>query len=264
MKPTTIAIDLNSDLGEGFGIWRMGADVELLDAASSANIACGFHAGDASIMRHVCEMAVQRGVSIGAHVAYQDLVGFGRRRMEVDPQTLANDVIYQIGALDAFARLAGDRVRYVKPHGALYNTVVTDAEQARAVVAAVRSYDPNLAILGLPGSRLLQLAGDAGLRTVAEAFVDRAYESDGTLTPRGRPGAVSQDASSVVARAVRLAFDHEVETIDGGILSLHAESLCIHGDTPNAAELARRVRFTLEEAGCAIVPFARATAVPVA
>ena len=194
------AIDLNSDLGEGFGQWRLGDDEALLDVVTSANVACGFHAGDASIMRRVCDRAAERGVVIGAQVGYRDLAGFGRRFIDVEPDALTADVIYQIGALEAFARVAGSRVRYVKPHGALYNTIVHHEEQAAAVVRAVVDYDRTLPVLGLPGSASLRLAGEAGLTVVHEAFADRAYTPEGTLVSRRLPGAVLHDPVEIARR----------------------------------------------------------------
>src|SRR3954452_17293506 len=186
-------VDLNSDLGEGFGHWALGDDDALLGVVTSANVACGFHASDASIMRRVCARAVQNRVSIGAQVGYRDLPGVGRRVIDVEPEALTADVLYQLGALEAFARIAGDRVRYVKPHGALYNTIVHHEEQAAAVVAAVVAYDRTLPVLGLPGSAWLRLAGEAGLTVVHEAFADRAYTPEGTLVPLREPGSVLHD-----------------------------------------------------------------------
>ncbi|MGH8878319.1 MAG: LamB/YcsF family protein [Stackebrandtia sp.] len=250
-------IDLNCDLGEGFGVWRLGDDEALLDVVTSANVACGFHAGDPSIMRSVCERAVSGGVAIGAQVGYRDLAGFGRRHIDIDPNTLADDVVYQLGALDGFARLAGDRVRYVKPHGALYNRIVTDAEQAAAVVAAVRDYDPALPVLGLPGSRFLALAADAGLVTVAEAFADRAYTGDGRLVPRGTPGAVIDDPGAIAERVRRLAVDGTIMSVDDVAVPVSARSVCVHGDTPHAVDIAHRVRSALDGAGIHVSAFAR-------
>ncbi|ONH31443.1 LamB/YcsF family protein [Pseudofrankia asymbiotica] len=249
-------IDLNSDLGEGFGVWRLGDDDALLDIVTSANVACGFHAGDPATMRRVCERAVARGVRIGAQVSYRDLAGFGRRRIDADPDDLRDDVTYQIGALEAFARAAGDRVRYVKPHGALYNTIVTDPEQAAAVLAAVRRYDPTMPVLGLPGSVWLRLADEAGLPAVAEGFADRAYTAAGGLVPRAVPGAVVHDVDTVVERSVQMAVERRVTTVDGTDLAVHARSVCVHGDTPGAVEMARRVRAGLLAAGVQLVPFA--------
>jgi 5-oxoprolinase (ATP-hydrolysing) subunit A len=256
MTSGSAVLDLNSDLGEGLGIWTLGDDEAILGIVTSANIACGFHAGDPTIMRRVCAEAVQRGVVIGAQVGYRDLVGFGRRRIDVDPIELANDVIYQIGALDGFARVAGDRVRYVKPHGALYNTIVTDTEQAAAVVEAVSRYDPTLPVLGLPGSQWLQQAAAAGLTVVGEAFADRAYTPEGHLVSRRLPGAVLHDPDAIAARCVELARTGTIRAVDGTDVKVPARSLCIHGDTPGAVEIARRVRAALLDAGVALRPFA--------
>jgi UPF0271 protein len=248
-------IDLNSDLGEGFGAWPLGDDEALLDVVTSANVACGFHAGDPSVLRRVTERAVERGVVIGAQVGYRDLAGFGRRFIDMDPRELTNDIIYQIGALDGFARIAGSSVRYVKPHGALYNAVVTHAEQAAAVVEAIRSYDAELAVLGLPGSELLRQAEAAGLSVVPEAFADRAYTADGGLVPRRQPNAVVRDPDEVVRRSVRMVVEGLVEAIDGSGLTLSPRSLCVHGDTPGAVDLARRVRKALTDAGVSLRSF---------
>ncbi|MGE5830783.1 MAG: LamB/YcsF family protein [Micromonosporaceae bacterium] len=260
-------MDLNADLGEGFGAWRLGDDEALLGIVSSANVACGLHAGDAPTMRRVCEWAADRGVAIGAQVGYRDLAGFGRRRIDYDMGELRDEIIYQIGALEAFCRLHGERVRYVKPHGALYNTAATDVGQASAIVAAVLDYDRSLPVLCLPGSVLAQAAAGAGLRVVAEGFADRAYRRDGTLVPRTVYGAVITDPDSVVARAIRLAQSGEVEAVDvteatsathfaeAVVVSNPVESLCVHGDTPGAVDLARRVRAALESVGLRPRPF---------
>lgn len=247
-------IDLNSDLGEDFGAWTLDNDA-LLDVVTSANIACGFHAGDPPTMRRVCRLAVAKGVRIGAHVGYRDLAGFGRRRMDIAPDELADDVIYQIGALDAFARDAGDRVRYVKPHGALYNTIVYETVQAAAVVDAVRRYDPTLAVLGPPRSQWLRLAENAGLTVISEAFADRAYAPDGRLVSRSQPGAVVHDVDSVVGRTVRMAIDGTVESVTGTEVDVSPRSICVHGDTPGAVELAHTVRDGLLEAGIQLASF---------
>ncbi|MFJ9586907.1 LamB/YcsF family protein [Streptomyces acidicola] len=250
------SIDLNADLGEGFGRWRLTDDEQLLSVVTSANVACGFHAGDAATMRRVCELAAGRGVRIGAQVSYRDLAGFGRRAMDVPPAELAAEVAYQIGALEVFARAAGARVAYVKPHGALYNRVVHDEEQAGAVVEGVRLADAALPVLGLPGSRLLKLAEQAGLPVVTEAFADRAYTDEGTLVPRGQDGAVISDADAVVERSVGLALSGTVTSHSGERVMVRARSLCLHGDTPGAVELARRVRDELESAGVRVEAFA--------
>jgi UPF0271 protein len=247
-------IDLNADLGEGFGRWRLGDDDALLDVITSANVACGFHAGDPSIMRRTCAAAVARGVRIGAQVGYRDLIGFGRRRIDVDPPELVNDVLYQIAALDGIARTEGGRVAYVKPHGALYNRIARDPGQARAVVEAVRAYDPALPVLTLPGSSVYEVAGD--MTIVAECFADRAYTPAGTLVPRRQPGAVVHDRDAVVERAVRMAVDGSVVAVDGVEVALNARSICVHGDTPGAVVLARSVREALIKAGVRPEPFA--------
>jgi len=249
-------IDLNSDLGEGFGQWTLGDDDALLDVVTSANVACGFHASDATIMRRVCARAVQSGVAIGAQVGYRDLPGFGRRFIDVEPEALTADVVYQLGALEAFARIAGDRVRYVKPHGALYNRIVHDERQANAVVDAVAAFDPALALLGMAGSAIERAAAEAGLRFVREAFVDRGYRADGTLVPRTEPGALLSDESEIADRAVRMVTDGVVVTVDGGEVTIEADSLCVHGDTPGAVAMAVSVRGALAAAGIGVEPFA--------
>jgi UPF0271 protein len=247
-------MDLNSDLGEGFGAWKMGDDEAMLDIVTSANIACGFHAGDPSVMRRVCELAAERGVAIGAHVGYHDLAGFGRRALDIAPDALANEVLYQIGALDAFARAAGSRVTYVKPHGALYNTAAVDAEQAAAIVDGLRRYDPELALLCLPNSEMQRQAEAAGVLAYAEAFADRAYTAEGRLVSRKQPGAVLHDAGAVAERAVGMATGGVV-TENGTKLEIRPDSLCVHGDTPGAVELARRIEAALAEAGVQLAAF---------
>jgi 5-oxoprolinase (ATP-hydrolysing) subunit A len=284
---TAPPIDLNADLGEGFGRWRLTEDEALLSVVTSANVACGFHAGDPATMRRVCELAAARGVRIGAQVSYRDLAGFGRRSMDVPPDELAAEVAYQIGALRAFAHAAGSRVAYVKPHGALYNRVVHDAEQAAAVVEGIllaggappASWTPprpapaeadprqdggadaprpaaGTPVLGLPGSRLLEVAAAAGLPVVPEAFGDRAYTSEGTLVPRREEGAVVTDPDTVVARSVSIARSGVVASRDGHDIGVRARSLCLHGDTPGAVDPARRVRARLEAAGVRVEAFA--------
>jgi UPF0271 protein len=252
-----VRIDLNADLGEGFGAWQLGDDDALLQVITSANVACGFHAGDPRTMQRVCATAAERGVAIGAQVGYRDLAGFGRRRMDVASADLTADVLYQLGALDAFARIAGAAVRYVKPHGALYNTAADDPGQADAVAAAIARYDPALPLLGLPSSQLESAAERAGIPFVAEAFADRAYTPAGRLVPRTEPGGVHADVATVVAQAVSLVRDGVVRAVDGTSVSIRAASLCLHGDTPAAAALARSVRAALEELGAVLAPFAR-------
>ncbi|MGY1835316.1 LamB/YcsF family protein [Blastococcus sp. SYSU DS0510] len=254
--PGAPRIDLNADLGEGFGVWRLGDDDALLEVVSSANVACGFHAGDPVTMRRVCTAAVAAGVAIGAQVSYRDLAGFGRRFVDVAPGELAADVLYQLAALDGVARACGGRVSYVKPHGALYNAVVHHAAQAGAVVEAVAAYDPGLPVLGLPGSVLLGSAAAAGLPTVAEGFADRGYTPEGTLVPRGSAGALVHDPEAVAERAVRMAAEGAVVAVDGSLVRVEVGSVCVHGDTPGAVDLARSVRAALEAAGLAVGPFA--------
>jgi 5-oxoprolinase (ATP-hydrolysing) subunit A len=248
-------IDLNADLGESFGRWRLGDDEAMLDVVTSANVACGFHAGDPTTLKRACAEAAARGVVIGAQVGYRDLAGFGRRYMDVAPEDLEADVLYQLGALDAMARAGGGRVRYVKPHGALYNTAVTDESQADAVATAVAAYDRTLAVLGLPGSALLAHARGLGLRTVAEAFADRTYTSAGHLLDRRREGAVLTDPGRIAERAVEMVTNGSVTSVEGTTVAVHAESLCVHGDTPGAVEIARAVRTALTDAGVRIEAF---------
>ena len=248
-------MDLNSDLGESFGRWVLGDDESMLELVTSANVACGFHAGDPTTLRRTCASAALRGVAVGAQVGYRDLAGFGRRFIDVPPAELADDVVYQIGALDGMCRVAGTRVRYVKPHGALYNTAVHHEEQAGAVVAAVRDYDASLPVLGLPGSALLGAAERAGLPTVTEFFVDRGYTPDGTLVPRREPGALLDDPEQVADRVLRMITAGTVAAVDGTVVPVRAESACVHGDSPGAVAMARTVRHRLEAAGIRLRPF---------
>ncbi|MGH9103615.1 MAG: LamB/YcsF family protein [Acidimicrobiales bacterium] len=248
-------MDLNADVGEGYGSWPMGDDAGLMEVVTSASIACGFHAGDPGIMRRCLELAVANGVAVGAHVSYPDLRGFGRHEMRLPPRQICDDVLYQIGALDALARAAGGRVSYVKAHGALYNRSADDPEAAGALAEAVRGYDSRLCLLTMPGSAASQAAQAAGLRAVAEGYADRAYRPDGRLMPRGSPGAVVDDLPAVVARAGDLALRREVAAGDGTRIELTVESLCVHGDTPGAVELARSVREALSRWGVPVAPF---------
>ena len=249
-------IDLNADLGESFGRWTLGDDTAMLDVVTSANVACGFHAGDPTVLAAVCRAAAAAGVTVGAQVGYRDLAGFGRRFIDMAPADLTADVIYQIGALDALARAAGTRVAYVKPHGALYNAVVHHERQAAALVDAVRLVHAGLPLLGLPGSASLRLAEAAGLRTVAEAFLDRAYRADGTLVPRTEAGAVLHEPEAVAARAVRMVLKGDVVAVDGTHVRVSVESLCVHGDSPGAVSMAESVRAALEAAGVRLASFA--------
>jgi len=251
-----VTVDLNSDLGESFGRWVLGDDDAMLRLVTSANVACGFHAGDATTLRRTCATAARLGVVVGAQVAYRDLAGFGRRFVDVEPGELADDVVYQIGALDGLCRVGGTRVRYVKPHGALYNATVHHTAQARAVVDAVRAYDADLPVLGLPGSELLAAAEAAGLRAVPEFFADRGYTPGGALVPRREPGALLHDPAQVAARVVRLVERGAVTAVDGTEVAVRAESVCVHGDTPDAVGLAEAVRRALDGAGTSVAAFA--------
>jgi 5-oxoprolinase (ATP-hydrolysing) subunit A len=250
-----VAIDVNSDLGESYGVWTLGDDAAMLGIVTSANVACGFHAGDPSVLRAACTLAVHNDVAIGAQVSFPDLPGFGRRHIDMTPDELRDAVLYQLGALDAFAQVAGAEIAYVKPHGALYHTTATHPAAAQAVVAAAAEYDPSLAILGLPGSELLAAADNAGLEAVPEAFADRAYRPDGGLVSRREPHSVLTDADEVAERAVRIATDNEVVAVDGTVVSIRARSICVHGDTPGAVELARAVRSALDAAGVGVYRF---------
>jgi 5-oxoprolinase (ATP-hydrolysing) subunit A len=249
-------IDLNADVGESFGRWTLGDDSALLPLVTSANVACGFHAGDPTTLRRTCVDAVQAGVSIGAQVSYRDLAGFGRRFVDVGAADLAADVLYQLGALDGLARAAGSRVRYVKPHGALYHATIAHGAQAGAVLDALEAYDDTLAVVGLPGSLLLADAERRGVRTVTEAFADRAYRSDGTLVDRRESGAVLDDPDVVAERVVRLVQAGTVTAVDGTEVAVRAESVCLHGDTPGAVAMARAVRTALDAAGVEVAAFA--------
>ncbi|WP_279482887.1 LamB/YcsF family protein [Aureimonas sp. SK2] len=251
-------IDLNSDLGESYGAWEMGEDETMLGLVSSANVACGFHAGDPAGILRTLKGAAARGVAIGAHVSYPDRGGFGRRAMDVASEDLRADVIYQIGALKGLAAVAGTRVTYVKPHGALYNTIASDPRQGRDVVEAILAADPSLVLMCLANAPLVQLAEDAGLKTVSEAFADRAYTPEGTLVSRRETGAVIHDPALVAERMARLAATGEIEAVDGSIVRLKADSICVHGDSPGAVSIAKAVRERLEADGIAIRPFVAA------
>lgn len=248
-------IDLNVDIAEGFGVWRIADDDALLTVVSSANVACGFHAGDPGTMRRACVTAVKHDVAIGAQVSYRDLAGFGRRFIDMAPMELVDDILYQLSALQGIAAVSGGRMSYVKPHGALYNAIVHHEQQAAAVVEAVRQFDASLAVLGLPGSRWLELAADAGLETVAESFADRAYTPEGTLVSRREPNAVLSDPTTVAQRAVRFATEGTVVAIDGTVLDMPARSICVHSDTPGALDLVKAVRSGLVAAGVQVESF---------
>lgn len=250
-----MAIDLNSDVGESFGAWTIGDDDAMIPLITSANVACGFHGGDPSTLRGVCASATAHGVAIGAQVSYPDLVGFGRRFLDISERDLRDAVLYQLGALDAFAQVSGSEVAYIKPHGALYHATIDHEGQAAAVVAAAAEYDPSLAVVGFPGSALLVAAERAELEIVPEGFADRAYQPDGRLVPRSHDGAVIVDPEAAAEHAVRIATGGEIIAIDGSTLTTAVRSLCVHGDTPGAVEIASAVRHALEGAGVGIQRF---------
>ncbi|CDM87805.1 LamB/YcsF family protein [Xenorhabdus bovienii] len=252
------AIDLNSDLGESFGQWKMGNDAEMLGIVSSANVACGFHAGDPVGILQTLKSAKENQVAIGAHVSYPDLVGFGRRNMDIASHELTADVIYQIGALQGLALAAGTSVRYVKPHGALYNTIANDERQALAVIEGILVIDPNLVLVGLAGSNILRLAQEKGLKTIAEAFADRAYTAAGELVSRREAGAVLNDANLVAQRMLQLVTEGGVDSIDGKFTPIKADSICVHGDSPGALDMAKQVKKVLRQAGITIQSFIHA------
>ena len=249
-------MDLNSDLGESFGAWSMGDDAAMLDIVSSANVACGFHAGDAAGILSTLKAAKARGVVVGAHVAYRDLAGFGRRNMDVASSDLVADVIYQIGALQGLAQAAGTTVKYVKPHGALYNTIAQDRRQATDVINAILAIDSSLVLMALAGSPLIGWARDAGLSVVAEAFADRAYTPSGALVSRREAGAVLHDDALIAQRMLTLVREGVIEAVDGSMVRVEADSICVHGDSPGAVAIARKIRQRFESEGVQIASFA--------
>jgi 5-oxoprolinase (ATP-hydrolysing) subunit A len=246
------SIDLNSDLGESFGAWTMGQDAAVLECISSANIACGFHAGDPATMRRTVDAALRHGVAIGAHPSLADLQGFGRREMQISAQEVHDLVLYQIGALAAFVQAAGSRLHHVKPHGALYNMAARDRGLADATAEAVRAFDDQLLLVGLAASELPRAGQRAGLRVVHEAFADRRYRADGSLLSRREPGAVIADVEAAVAQAIAIARDHQVSADDGSVLLIDADTICVHGDRADAALFADRLRAALLAAGLRI------------
>ncbi|MDR2326808.1 MAG: LamB/YcsF family protein [Acidovorax sp.] len=253
-------MDLNSDLGESFGAWTMGDDAAMLDIVSSANVACGFHAGDAAGILATLKAAKARGVVVGAHVAYRDLAGFGRRNMDVASADLVADVIYQIGALQGLAQAAGTTVQYVKPHGALYNTIAQDKRQATDVIQAIKVLNPSLVLMALAGSPLIGWAREAGLTVMAEAFADRAYMPDGALVSRREPGAVLHDPAHIAERMLQLVRHGTVQAVDGSQVRIAADSICVHGDSPGAVAMARVLRQRFEAEGVRIASFVNAPA----
>ncbi len=245
-------MDLNSDLGESFGAYVMGSDADLMPLITSANIACGFHAGDPQVMDRTVALAKQNGVTVGAHPGFPDLAGFGRRALEATEPEIENLVLYQIGALSGFIRAHGLSLHHVKPHGALYNVASQDIRVARAIARGIARFDPSLILVGLANSALVKAAQEIGLIPASEGFCDRAYNADGTLRSRREPGAVHATPERAAAQAVQLARDHALTAFDGTIVPLEVDTLCIHGDTPHAVEYARAIRRALADAGIEI------------
>lgn len=250
-----MTVDLNCDMGESYGRYRLGDDAALLNIVTSANIACGFHAGDPQVMASTVNQAASKGVAIGAHPGYPDLQGFGRRAMALTPQELHAAVLYQIGALAAFTSVAGKRISHVKPHGALYNTAAHTPEVAEVIVDAVKSFDASLVIVTLPHSKLYRAAREAGLRVAVEGFADRAYQVDGSLVPRTQSGAVIHDPNLIADRALKMVRDHYIQAITNEPIPVRIDTLCIHGDTDGAARIAQRIRDVLESAGILLSSF---------
>lgn len=245
-------IDLNCDMGESFGAWKMGNDEAVLDHVTSANIACGYHAGDPRTMRRTVQMALARKVAVGAHPGFQDLPGFGRRAMTLTRDEAYEAVLYQIGALAGFAQAQGARLRFVKAHGALYNIAARDAALAGAIAAAVADFDRDLAFYGLAGSELLRAAEAAGLQAVSEVFADRSYQDDGSLTPRSQPGAMIEDVERSVQQVLGMVLEGKVRSVSGREVPVKADTLCIHGDQPGALAFVRRIREALAQAGVSV------------
>jgi 5-oxoprolinase (ATP-hydrolysing) subunit A len=245
-------IDINSDLGESFGAYTIGHDAGLMNAITSANVAAGFHAGDPSVLRATIRLAKSRGVAVGAHPGFPDLVGFGRRELNVTPAEAEDMVLYQVAAVAGVAASEGLRIQHVKPHGALFNMAARSAELSEAIARGVAAFDRSLILFGLPGSEILSAGRRAGLPIAAEVFADRAYEPDGSLASRRKPGSVIHDPIAVVARAVRMVREHTVVAIDGSVISLEADTICVHGDTRGSDELAAKIRAGLESAGITV------------
>lgn len=250
-------LDLNCDMGEGLGAWKMGDDAALLDHVTSANIACGFHAGDPGTIHRTVELALKKGVAVGAHPSLPDLQGFGRRRMNVSAEEAYDMVLYQIGALAGFATACGGKLAHVKPHGALYNMAAKDGKLAQAIAQAVRDFDAGLVLFGLAGSELIRAGTQAGLKTANEVFADRTYQADGSLTPRTQPDAMIHDAESAIAQVRRMVGEGRVRSQQGSDVPVQADTLCIHGDEPNAVEFAKRIRQALDADGVLVAPMAR-------
>ena len=254
----TLRVDLNCDMGESFGAYHIGADDEVFPFITSANVACGFHGGDPTVMRLTLAKARERGVAVGAHPGFPDLIGFGRRNLDVTPEDAYDLVVYQVGALMGFARAAGMELQHVKPHGALYNMAAANQKLSAAIARAVRDVDRQLVLFGLPGSHLISEGEAAGLTTAGEAFADRNYMNDGSLVSRRRPDAQVHDADEAVQRAIRMVREGKVRSVDGNDVPLRVDTICLHGDGPHAAEFAQRLRAAFDEAGIAVRSLGRA------
>lgn len=248
-------VDLNSDLGESFGAYKIGMDEEVLSYVSSANIACGYHAGDPLIMEKTVKMALEKGAALGAHPAYPDLMGFGRRKMDVSPKENYAYVLYQLGALFAFAKAKGARLQHVKAHGAMYNSASDNEDLARGIIEAVMAFDPEIILLCRSLSPMARLGEKMGARVAQEVFADRAYNEDGSLVSRKLPGAVIEDEEEVIKRARRMVLEGEVETVTGKVIPIQADSICVHGDNPQAVLFVKKIRQALEAEGVEIKPF---------
>ena len=251
----SLRVDLNADVGESFGAYSIGCDAGVMASITSANVAAGFHGGDPSVLRATLRLAASHGVAVGAHPGFPDLAGFGRREMALAPRDVEDLVLYQIAAVAGVASAEGIRLQHVKPHGALYNMAARNLELAGAIARAVAAFDSKLIVVGLPGSRLLEAARDLRLRVAAEAFADRAYEPDGSLVSRAKPGSVIHDESTVVSRAVRMVTRRRVQAIDGTDLPLELDTICVHGDTPGADRLAAKIRAAVEASGVIVSNF---------
>ena len=247
-------VDLNSDLGESFGAYRIGCDEEILSLVTSANVACGWHAGDPVVLDRTLAMAKEKGVAAGAHPGYPDLMGFGRRDMKLSPEEVYVYVLYQLGAFAAFAKKNGLEVQHLKAHGAMYNAAGKDIRLALAVCRAVKDFDPGIILLGLSGSKLMEAAEELGLKAASEIFADRAYEEDGSLVDRRKPGAMIEDEEEAIRRVVRMVKEGKVKAITGKDVSVKADSICVHGDGPKALAFARRIRAELTAEGIELAP----------
>ncbi len=247
-------VDINCDMGESFGAYRLGSDEEMMSHITSANIACGFHAGDPMVMERTISLAKNHGVSVGAHPGFPDLVGFGRRNMELSPREVRNDLIYQVGALSAFAHIEGLSLQHVKPHGQLYNLAAKDESMARAICEGILALGKNLILVALSGSKMAEIGSKSGVKMAREAFADRAYHRDGSLVSRKREGSVIHDPGRVAERVIRMVQEGKVQSIEGDLIDLEVDSICVHGDTPGAVQLAQTIRRNLIGAGIAVLP----------